>query len=42
VARLPVGEVLKYGGPDVLFFNVNTPEDLQHAEAVCRARDSSP
>ena len=42
VARLPAGEVLKYGGPDVLFFNVNTPEDLLHAEALCRARDSSP
>lgn len=42
VARLPAGEVLKYGGPDVLFFNVNTPEDLLHAEAICRARDSSP
>jgi molybdopterin-guanine dinucleotide biosynthesis protein A len=41
VARLPASRVLMYGDPDVLFFNVNTPEDLQHAEAVCRARDSS-
>ena len=41
VTRLPAAQVLMYGDPDVLFFNVNTPEDLQHAEAVCRARDSS-
>lgn len=41
VARLPEARVLMYGDPDVLFFNVNTAEDLQHAEAVCRARDSS-
>jgi molybdopterin-guanine dinucleotide biosynthesis protein A len=41
VARVPAGEVLKYGAPDVLFFNVNTPEDLLHAEALCRVRDSS-
>lgn len=41
VARLPAAEVLKYGDPDVLFFNVNAPEDLQQAEALCRARDSS-
>ena len=42
VTRLPAPEVLKYGDPGVLFFNVNTPEDLQHAEALCRTRDSSP
>lgn len=42
VTRLGLDRVLKYGGPDVLFFNVNTPQDLQHAEAICRARDSSP
>lgn len=41
VARLTGGVVLKYGDPDVLFFNVNAPEDLQHAEALCRARASS-
>ncbi|MEK7667751.1 MAG: molybdenum cofactor guanylyltransferase [Gemmatimonadota bacterium] len=41
VARLPAAVVLKYGDPDVLFFNVNAPEDLQQAEALCRARDSS-
>jgi molybdopterin-guanine dinucleotide biosynthesis protein A len=42
VARLPAESVLKYGDPHVLFFNVNAPEDLQHAEALCRARGSSP
>ena len=31
VARLPAGAVLKYGDPDVLFFNVNTPEELESA-----------
>jgi molybdopterin-guanine dinucleotide biosynthesis protein A len=41
VTRLPTAQVLMYGDPDVLFFNVNTAEDLQHAEVVCRARDSS-
>ncbi len=41
-ARLGAGVVLKYGGPDVLFFNVNAPEDLERAEALCRAHDSSP
>ena len=40
VSRLPAGEVLKYGDPGVLFFNVNTPEDLQHAEALCPGRGS--
>lgn len=41
VTLLPTSQVLMYGDPDVLFFNVNTAEDLQHAEVVCRARDSS-
>ena len=41
VARLAAARVLMYGDPGVLFFNVNTPEDLQHAEVRCRARDSS-
>lgn len=41
VERLPAGEVLKYGDPDVLFFNINTPEDLQRAEELCRSRGSS-
>jgi molybdopterin-guanine dinucleotide biosynthesis protein A len=41
VARLPAATVLMYGDPTVLFFNVNAPEDLQQAEALCRARASS-
>jgi molybdopterin-guanine dinucleotide biosynthesis protein A len=41
VALLPRATVLQYGDPDVLFFNVNTPLDLQKAEALCRAHASS-
>ena len=41
VSRLPPESVLMYGDPDVLFFNVNAPGDLQQAEALCRARGSS-
>jgi len=36
VARLPLDRVLQYGDPGVLFFNVNTPEDLKRAESLCR------
>ena len=36
VARLPQSRVLQYGDPGVLFFNVNTPEDLARAETLCR------
>ncbi len=42
VARLPRETVLQYGDPDVLFFNVNTPDDLARAEVLCRALGSSP
>ncbi len=42
VARLARGRVLQYGDPGVLFFNVNTPDDLVRAEAIWRARGSSP
>ncbi len=42
VARLPRERVLQYGDPGVLFFNVNTPDDLERAEAIWRARGSSP
>ncbi len=41
VRTLPPDEVLKYGDPHVLFFNVNTPDDLQQAEALCPDRGSS-
>jgi molybdopterin-guanine dinucleotide biosynthesis protein A len=36
LARLPRDRVLQYGDPGVLFFNVNTPEDLSRAESLCR------
>lgn len=42
VGRLPLGDVLQYGDPGVLFFNVNSPEDLLRAESTWRARGSSP
>lgn len=32
VGRLPLGEVQTFGDPSVLFFNVNTPDDLERAE----------
>ena len=41
VARLPREDVLQYGDPDVLFFNVNTADDLARAESLCRSLDSS-
>jgi len=41
LARLPRERVLQYGQPDVIFFNVNTPDDLQKAESLCRVPGSS-
>ena len=41
VARLPRESVLQYGDLAVLFFNVNTPDDLARAEELCRNRGSS-
>lgn len=41
LARLPRERVLQYGDPGVLFFNVNTPEDLTRAEQLCRVPGSS-
>lgn len=41
VARLSRAAVLQYGDPDVLFFNVNSPDDLARAEILCRTLDSS-
>ena len=40
VGILPLAEVRKVGGgdPDELFFNVNTPADLERAEALWRRR----
>ncbi len=36
VARLDRAGVLQYGDPEVLFFNVNSPDDLLRAESLCR------
>ena len=36
VARLSRERVLRHGDPGILFFNVNTPEDLTRAETLCR------
>lgn len=33
---VPLAEVRTFGDPDELFFNVNTPDDLARAEALCR------
>ena len=38
VGILPLARVREFGDPDELFFNVNTPEDLERAEAVWRQR----
>lgn len=35
--RLPLAEVARHGPPSRIFFNVNTPEDLQRAEELWRA-----
>jgi len=42
VARLAREAVLQYGDPGILFFNVNTPDDLARAEVLCRIHDSYP
>jgi molybdopterin-guanine dinucleotide biosynthesis protein A len=41
VVKLAMPDVLQYGDPGVLFFNVNSPDDLTHAESTWRARGSS-
>ena len=42
LARLARERVLQYGEPSVIFFNVNTPDDLTRAETLCRVPGSSP
>lgn len=37
--RLPLEEVRRFGDPEVLFLNVNTPDDHRHALRVARQRD---
>ena len=36
--RLPLARVRELGDPELLFFNVNRPEDLERAEALWRRR----
>ena len=38
VGIVPLDQVRGFGDPDELFFNVNTPDDLARAEALCRQR----
>jgi molybdopterin-guanine dinucleotide biosynthesis protein A len=38
VGRLPLARVREFGDPDILFFNVNRPEDLERAEELWRRR----
>ncbi|OGU00594.1 MAG: hypothetical protein A2085_02675 [Gemmatimonadetes bacterium GWC2_71_10] len=42
VAKLAQRDVLQYGDPGVVFFNVNSPDDLARAESQWQARGSSP
>ncbi len=39
---LPLDEVRAFGDPDVLFFNVNDPQDLQRAEELWRGQHETP
>lgn len=38
VGIVPLAQVRGFGDPDELFFNVNTPDDLVRAEALCQRR----
>jgi molybdopterin-guanine dinucleotide biosynthesis protein A len=38
VGTLPLARVRRFGEPELLFFNVNTPEDLARAEDLWRRR----
>ncbi|CAN5903096.1 MAG: molybdenum cofactor guanylyltransferase [Gemmatimonadetes bacterium] len=39
--RLPLVEVLRLGDPDLLFLNVNTPDDYRRALGLARAREEA-
>ena len=41
VKRLPLDAVRRFGEPETLFFNINTPADLARAEELWRERASS-
>ena len=38
VGIVPLAQVRRFGNPDELFFNVNTPDDLERAEALWQRR----
>jgi len=38
IGTMPLPRVRQFGDPAVLFFNVNTPDDLERAEALWRQR----
>lgn len=42
VGLLPIREVERYGNPDEIFLNVNTPEELAAARALYRRRRDRP
>lgn len=37
VQRIPLAEVRAYGDPEVMFLNVNTPEDRERADRIARS-----
>jgi molybdopterin-guanine dinucleotide biosynthesis protein A len=42
IGILPLADVRRFGDPDLLFFNVNTADDLARAEDLWRRLGSSP
>lgn len=42
VGILPLSEVARYGDPELLFFNVNTADDLRRTDELWRRLESSP
>jgi molybdopterin-guanine dinucleotide biosynthesis protein A len=42
VGILPLSEVRRFGDPELLFFNVNTADDLARADGLWRRHGSSP
>lgn len=42
VKRIPLDEVRAYGEPELLFLNVNTPEEHERAERIAAARGEEP
>ena len=41
VGILPLSDVRRYGDPELLFFNVNTADDLARADGLWRRHGSS-